>query len=249
MSTSILMYFIDVHYTSRKVYQHWLMHMCVIDPRLIPLDDTIMCPIRQSKHIHNGTAWMRHSAGIHMTRTRNSYLFVEDQRYNAPRWRISGDTLEFHRTKDGWCQGMPWLTCVDLCMSIRASLRVLNVGSLTCISVPAQKKAIMQMIHGRLEEGIRLYEGAERKVEEGGTDSRKKMVKDVEVGRSFRSLSDRNASIYTSANAPPQDGNQLIYVSNYGERSQFITRVTWNSRETDIIITTVINSRFSKRHA
>lgn len=30
------------------------------------------------------------------------------------------------------------------------------------------EKAIMQMIHGRLEEGIRLLEGAERKVEEGG---------------------------------------------------------------------------------
>lgn len=61
------------------------------------------------------------------------------------------------------------------------------------------------------------------------------MIEDVEVGRSFRLLSDRNASIYTSANAPPQDGsNQLIYVSNYGERLQFITRFTGNPRGTHI---------------
>ena len=53
-----------------------------------------------------------------------------------------------------------------------------------------------------------------------------------EVGRTFRSLSDRNASIYTSANAPPQDGsNWLIYVSNYRERLQFITSFVWNPRE------------------
>lgn len=66
-----------------------------------------------------------------MARARNSYLFVEDQIYNVPRWRISGDTVEFHPTKDDGAKEFSDV-CRFMHEYIRASLRgrILNVGSL-----------------------------------------------------------------------------------------------------------------------
>lgn len=124
---------------TRKVYQRWLMYACVIDPCLVPLNDTIMCSIRQSKHVHNDTGgewdiapistWLEHVIRICSSRIKDIMLHV-----GGPREIPSS----CNPTKD---EPRNALACVGSCTSIRAGLRrrILNVGSLVCTRVPTQK--------------------------------------------------------------------------------------------------------------
>lgn len=113
--------------------------------------------------------------------------------------RISKDiSKEWWSTKGEEPQECPGsVTRVRSCTHVDVE-RGLNIGSLVC----RIKKAIMQMIHERPEEGIRLRRRGQRRSER--KRRRRKERGGGEERASFRSLSDRNASIYT-LRTPPQD--------------------------------------------